>query len=62
MGADAARSAKAVRRKYKVAILLLDVGGLFRKLLRRTEAPRVRDPSWLRLIRLLGLRSADHCG
>ena len=39
MGADTREIRKAVRRKYKVAILLLDVGGVFRKLLRRAEAP-----------------------
>jgi PPOX class probable F420-dependent enzyme len=39
VGADTREVRKAVRRKYKVAILLLDVGGLFRKLLRRAEAP-----------------------
>ncbi len=39
VGADTREVRKAVRRKYKVAILLLDVGGVFRKLLRRAEAP-----------------------
>jgi PPOX class probable F420-dependent enzyme len=38
LGADARPVTKAVRRKYRVAILLLDVGTLFRKLLRRAEA------------------------
>jgi PPOX class probable F420-dependent enzyme len=38
LGADARPVTKAVRRKYRVAILLLDVGTLFRKLLRRPEA------------------------
>ena len=38
LGADARPVTKAVRRKYRVAILLLDVGTLFRKLLRRQEA------------------------
>ena len=37
LGADAHLVTKAVRRKYRVAILLLDVGTLFRKLLRRAE-------------------------
>ena len=37
LGADARPVSKAVRRKYRVAILLLDVGTLFRKLLRRAE-------------------------
>jgi hypothetical protein len=37
---DATRAvSKAVRRKYRVAILLLDVGSMFRKLLGRAEAP-----------------------
>jgi PPOX class probable F420-dependent enzyme len=38
LGADARPVTKAVRRKYRVAILLLDVGTVFRKLLRRPEA------------------------
>ena len=38
LGADARPVAKAVRRKYRVAIMLLDVGTLFRKLFRRPEA------------------------
>ncbi len=38
LGADARPVTKAVRRKYRVAILLLDVGTLFRKLRRRPEA------------------------
>jgi PPOX class probable F420-dependent enzyme len=38
-GADTRAVSKAVRRKYRVAILLLDVGSLFRRLLRRAEAP-----------------------
>jgi uncharacterized protein len=38
LGADARPVSKAVRRKYRAAILLLDVGSLFRKLLRRPEA------------------------
>ena len=38
LGADARPVIKAVRRKYRVAILLLDVGTLFRKLFRRPEA------------------------
>jgi uncharacterized protein len=38
LGADARPVTKAVRRKYRAAILLLDVGSLFRKLLRRQEA------------------------
>lgn len=38
LGPDARLVTKAVRRKYRVAILLLDVGTLFRKLLRRPEA------------------------
>jgi PPOX class probable F420-dependent enzyme len=38
LGADARPVTKAVRRKYRVAILLLDVGTLFRKLFRRPEA------------------------
>ncbi|MBK5332737.1 MAG: PPOX class F420-dependent oxidoreductase [Ilumatobacteraceae bacterium] len=38
LGADARAVTKAVRRKYRVAILLLDVGTLFRRLLRRPEA------------------------
>ena len=38
LGADARAVTKAVRRKYRVAILLLDVGTLFRKLFRRPEA------------------------
>lgn len=38
LGSDARAVTKAVRRKYRVAILLLDVGTLFRKLLRRPEA------------------------
>jgi PPOX class probable F420-dependent enzyme len=37
LGEDARPVTKAVRRKYRVAILLLDVGTLFRKLLRRAE-------------------------
>jgi len=37
LGDDARPVTKAVRRKYRVAILLLDVGTLFRKLLRRRE-------------------------
>ena len=37
VGADARAVTKAVRRKYRVAILLLDVGTLFRKLFRRPE-------------------------
>ena len=39
LGADTRETSKAVRRKYKIAILLLDVGGLFRKLFRRPETP-----------------------
>lgn len=38
LGADARPVTKAVRGKYRAAILLLDVGSLFRKLLRRPEA------------------------
>ena len=38
LGAQARAVTKAVRRKYRVAILLLDVGTLFRKLFRRPEA------------------------
>jgi PPOX class probable F420-dependent enzyme len=38
LGADARPVSKAVRRKYRVAIMLLDVGTLFRKLFRRPEA------------------------
>jgi PPOX class probable F420-dependent enzyme len=38
LGADARPVTKAVCRKYRVAILLLDVGTLFRKLFRRPEA------------------------
>ncbi len=38
LGADARPVTKAVRQKYRVAILLLDVGTLFRKLLRREES------------------------
>ena len=38
LGADARPVTKAVRRKYRVAIWLLDVGTLFRKLFRRPEA------------------------
>jgi len=38
LGADARPVTKAVRRKYRVAILMLDVGTLFRKLLHRQEA------------------------
>jgi uncharacterized protein len=37
LGAEARPVTKAIRRKYRVAILLLDVGTLFRKLFRRTE-------------------------
>ena len=37
LGADARPVSKEVRRKYRVAILLLDVGTVFRKLLRRRE-------------------------
>ena len=37
VGADARVVTKAIRRKYRVAILLLDVGTLFRKLFRRPE-------------------------
>ena len=37
LGADARPVTKAVRIKYRVAILLLDVGTLFRKLFRRSE-------------------------
>jgi uncharacterized protein len=37
LGSDAKAISKAIRRKYKVAILLLDVGSLFRRLLRRPE-------------------------
>jgi PPOX class probable F420-dependent enzyme len=37
VGADARAVTKAVRRKYRVAILLLDIGTLFRKLFRRAE-------------------------
>ena len=37
LGADARPVTKAIRRKYRVAILLLDVGTLFRKLFRRSE-------------------------
>ena len=36
---DARAVTAAVRRKYRVAILLLDVGGVFRKLFRRAETP-----------------------
>ena len=38
LGADARPVTKAVRRKYRVAIMLLDVGTMFRKLFRRPEA------------------------
>ena len=37
VGTDARVVTKAIRRKYRVAILLLDVGTLFRKLFRRPE-------------------------
>ena len=37
LGADAHPVTKAVRRKYRLAILMLDVGTLFRKLLCRKE-------------------------
>jgi uncharacterized protein len=37
LGADARPVTKAIRRKYRFAILLLDVGTLFRKLFRRSE-------------------------
>ena len=37
LGEDAHPVTKAVRRKYRVAIMLLDVGTLFRKLFRRSE-------------------------
>jgi PPOX class probable F420-dependent enzyme len=39
VGEDTREIRKGVRRKYRVALLLLDVGDLFRKLLRRPEAP-----------------------
>lgn len=38
LGSDARAVTKAVRWKYRVAIMLLDVGTLFRKLFRRPEA------------------------
>ena len=38
LGADARPVTRAVRRKYRVAIMLLDVGTGFRKLFRRPEA------------------------
>ena len=38
LGPDARAVTKAIRRKSRVAILLLDVGTLVRKLLRRPEA------------------------
>ena len=39
VGVEIRAVSKAVRRKYRVAILLLDIGAIFRKLLRRAEAP-----------------------
>ncbi|HEY0520527.1 MAG TPA: PPOX class F420-dependent oxidoreductase [Ilumatobacteraceae bacterium] len=39
VGVEIRAVSKAVRRKYHVAILLLDMGAIFRKLLRRAAAP-----------------------
>lgn len=38
LGSNARAVTKAVRRKYRVAIMLLDVGTIFRRVFRRPEA------------------------